>query len=175
VGPIFTLGRDTLKDADEYQAEVLKGIQTRGYGRNKFSLSHPNRYKIGYLGEWAAHRHFTESGLQVTWSPSADLNSDRGDLQIGPYAIDVKMRSEWWHDVFMYLEEQWQARKTRCDFYIGGAVDADFSRVQLRCVISARVLESLASTSKYGNLGRCKPFEECGSIADAVEYFSSTV
>jgi hypothetical protein len=72
---------------------------------------------IGIEGALATGAYIYNNWLKALDYVVIRIGGDSGDLGLGKYVIDVKTRSESWHDLLMIPKKQWLRRTY--DFYIG--------------------------------------------------------
>jgi hypothetical protein len=143
------------------------GVRTRQSsvedGRVATIQANERQHVIGLEGAMAV-----ASVVYHNWLKALDYVSVRGvdscDLTLNGRLMDVKTRTEKWHDILMVPKKQWVQRKY--DFYIGCNIIAE-DWVRIWGYISR---EQLEKNGKWDNFGHgdtlCMPFNELNNIAE---------
>jgi hypothetical protein len=108
------------KEAREYANQIasLDLMKKDNYTQ----INRPDRYYIGYLGEWAFSRFLVKNNIQFKWATNASGKSDNGDFIVRGKTIDIKTASQANYKRMMTPEKQLIHRR---DYYIAIKLDGD--------------------------------------------------
>lgn len=164
---IFPIPDWVWNAACDYEARVLKAVEGRD---NYTGVYAANRYRTGYLGEWAFACWLEHSGIPFRQLSRADGRSDRGDFVVGVSRkiVDVKTtqyiratelrvyESQWWH-VEKYADALVQAKVLHGAVELCGAVSVQtFKKIHKRRPGDAPVL--YVELSRIRGLGAIEEF-----------------
>jgi len=129
---------------------------------------------IGLEGALAAAAYLYENWLEGLDSVTIGKGDD-GDIKFKGAVVDVKTRSQRWHDTLMIPEKQWGKHHDKYDYYVGcHEIEEEWIRIwgyaTKEEVASIKPSDELTDSSgKTFNLpvtSRCIPFENLHPIKE---------
>lgn len=132
--PVLTVALSpvVVARAEAYAQAVERNLPPRP---NYSGFEPPNRYRNGYLGEFAFVILLQGLGRKLVYEPRADGQSDAGPdvyVWMGEHKVGVNVRAggQPTHQYMMLPEAQWQ-QSSPADLYLGARLDLDGGACEL--------------------------------------------
>ena len=146
-----------LGRADAYQQAIeVRGIKAAG---NYTGLAVANRWRNGYLGEFAFEAYLQTTGRRFDYLPAPDGHPDTGDFRVyqrgRPLRVDVKTAAERTHRYFLIPEAQLERPSSA--IYVAARLDIDELAVELFGFFTKRDVEVMGTDNQLQVPARRSP------------------
>jgi len=119
----YKLTEEAIWEAEAYQ-DLVNTTPTL-LRQNYTNLNEPNRYKVGYLGEWGFKQFLDEVEVGYKWFRNTDGFSDSCDFLVMGKKIDIKTASKSGYKMMMFPANQRMGK----DIYVGAKLDGDYVNI----------------------------------------------
>ena len=127
--PVITapLSLDMVRKAETFARVLERNLPSV---ENYTGIEAADRYKLGFLAEFAFANVLKHAGRAFVYQPRLDGVSDNGtDFRVAvnqvTHSIDVKTASRSHHRYLMVPDAMWRKHGGSSDFYIGARLDLD--------------------------------------------------